>query len=99
MMLSGIAVCSPRLSRKMYLHGVVDGALQSGTMWMPVVLVASIGVFRLSASGCAPTAELDSVGPSSARTWFCWISDCVFCEEIAWSEVWSSSVRSLWGPL
>src|ERR1700693_4573512 len=76
-MLAGIAVCSPRLSRNTYLHGVVLGELavqlQSGTMWIPVVLTARIGVLRLSASGCAPTAEFESVGPRSARArspWF-----------------------------
>src|SRR5438128_118613 len=42
LMLSGMAVSSPRLSRNTYLQGVVSGNLQSGTMWMPVVLTATI---------------------------------------------------------
>src|SRR2546423_14101158 len=71
LMLSGMAVCSPRLSRKTYLHGVGSGLLQLGTMLMPVVLTARIGVFSFSASGGTPTAEVDRVGPSRDMTWGC----------------------------
>src|SRR3989442_161355 len=65
-MLVGIADSSPRLSRKTYLHGSVLGKLQSGTMWIPVVLTARIGILKLSAKGCTATAELESVGPRRA---------------------------------
>ncbi len=71
-MLAGIADSSPRLSRKTYLQGTVDGALQLGTMLIPVVLTARIGILKLSASGWTATAELDSVGPSRASGWTCW---------------------------
>src|SRR5215472_9068423 len=98
-MLSGIAVCSPRLSRKTYLHGVSDGKLQSGTMWIPVVLTARIGVFKFSDRGCTATAELDNVGPSTAITWDSWIRPCAFCADCALSEASSSTVRSILAPL
>src|SRR5207248_515405 len=89
-MLSGIAVCSPRLSRNTYLQGVAAGKLQSGTMWMPVVLTARIGVFKLSARGCTPTAELESVGPSSARSWSC--SIMVWASRADWALYAASSL-------
>src|SRR5260370_30479163 len=102
-MLSGIAVSSPRLSRNTYLHGVVVGfaavQLQSGTMWIPLVLTARIGVFKLSARGGTATAELDSVGPSSARTWFDSIRVWAFACEVALSEVSSSKEISIIAPL
>src|SRR5207253_1625451 len=102
-MLSGIAVCSPRLSRNTYLHGVGLGfagvQLQSGTRWVPVVLTARTGVFKVSARGWTATAEFDSVGPSRARTWFCPISVWAFALEVAWSEASSSKDRSIVAPL
>src|SRR4029077_7140171 len=102
-MLSGIAVSSPRLSRNTYLHGAVFGLaavqLQSGTMWMPVVLTARIGVFRLSARGCTATAEFESVGPSRARSCDDWISVCAFWAEVAASEASSCTSRSIIAPL
>src|SRR6266571_998835 len=99
LMLSGMAVCSPRLSRKTYLQGVAVGKLQSGTMWMPVVLTARIGVFRLSARGCTPTAELDSVGPRRAISWSCWIIVCACCDDCALSEASSRTSSEIWAPL
>src|SRR5207253_8058149 len=102
-MLSGIAVCSPRLSRNTYLHGVGLGfagvQLQSGTRWVPVVLTARTGVFKVSARGWTATTEFDSVGPSRARTWFCPISVWAFALEVAWSEASSSKDRSIVAPL
>ncbi len=72
-MLAGIADSSPRLSRKTYLQETVDGALQFGTMLMPVVLTARIGILKLSANGWTATAELERVGPRSASNWPCWM--------------------------
>src|ERR1700726_301894 len=66
--LVGMAVSSPRLSRNTYLQGTVDGKLQSGTMLMPVVLTARMGILKLSASGCTATAEFERVGPRSASS-------------------------------
>src|ERR1700682_3673739 len=97
-MLAGMAVCSPRLSRNTYLHGVVDGALQLGTMLMPVVLTARMGVFRLSASGWTPTAELDRVGPRSARSSSCWISFWASWVDCALSEASSFLVSAICAP-
>ena len=68
LMLAGIADSSPRLSRKTYLQGTVDGALQLGTMLIPVVLTARIGILKLSASGCTATAEFERVGPRRASS-------------------------------
>src|SRR5437764_596104 len=66
-MLVGIAVSSPRLSRKTYLPGSVLGKLQSGTMWMAVVLTARIGMLMLSASGCTATAGSRRVAGLNCR--------------------------------
>ena len=66
---------------------------------MPVVLTARIGVFKLSASGCTATAELERVGPRTAMTWFDWISVCAFCADCALSEASSSTVSSILAPL
>src|SRR3984893_7867296 len=76
LMLAGIAASSPRLSRKTYVQGTVEGALQLGTMLIPVVLTARIGILRLSASGWTATAELDSVGPRRANGWGWWEIVC-----------------------
>src|SRR5450759_2405341 len=99
LMLSGIAVSSPRLSRNTYLQGTVDGALQLGTMLMPVVLTARMGVLRLSASGCTATAELDSVGPSRARSCSSWISFCATWADCALSDASSLIVSAICAPL
>src|SRR5450759_4292921 len=98
-MLSGIAVSSPRLSRNTYLHGVLDGKLQLGTMLMPVVRTATMGVLRLSASGCTPTAELESVGPRSARSRSCWIIVCATWDDCVLSEASSLTVSAICAPL
>src|ERR1700720_2505550 len=98
-MLSGIAVSSPRLSRNTYLHGVVFGKLQLGTMLMPVVLTARIGVLRLSASGCTATAEFESVGPRSARSWSDWIMVWATVADWALSEASSLTVSAIVAPL
>src|SRR5579864_8544525 len=66
---------------------------------MPVVLTARIGTFRLSASGCTPTAELDSVGPRSASTLFCWMRVCALAAEVGLSDVSSWTVRLICAPL
>src|SRR6202165_1221581 len=102
-MLSGIAVCSPRLSRNTYLHGVELGLatvqLQSGTMWIPVVLTARIGVLSSSASGWTATAEFDSVGPKRARSRDAVISVCAFWADVAAREASSWTSRSIIAPL
>src|SRR6266576_2299736 len=97
-MLAGIADSSPRLSRKTYLQGTVDGALQLGTMLMPVVLTARIGILKLSASGCTATAELDSVGPRRAKSWPCWIRVCATWADCALSEASSLTSSEILTP-
>src|SRR5260370_40561611 len=86
------------LSRNTYLQGSVDGALQFGPRLMLVVLTARIGVLRLSGSGCTGTAELDRVGPSSARSCSSWISFCATWADCALSEASSLIVRAICAP-
>src|SRR5438445_13647518 len=97
-MLVGMAVSSPRLSRKTYLQGTVDGALQLGTMLMPVVLTARIGILKLSASGWTATAELESVGPRRASSCPCWISVCATWADCGRSEASSLVSRVILAP-
>src|SRR5216684_2893774 len=98
-MLAGIADSSPRLSRKTYLQGTVDGALQLGTMLMPVVLTARIGILKLSASGCTATAEFERVGPRSASSCPPWMRVCATCADWALSEASSRVSSEILAPL
>src|SRR5258708_7759531 len=98
-MLSGIAVSSPRLSRNTYRHGTVLGKLQLGTMLMPVVLTARIGVRCCSASGWTATAELESVGPRRARSWSDRIIVWATWADCDWVEASSFTVSSIVAPL